>query len=236
MRRIYVAPDLLRAGPVALGSDEAHYVARVLRLEPGAAVELFDGAGRRAAATIVSIARAAVGCQCDAPTADASIAPHRVRCGLPLIKGERLDLALRMLTELGVAEVALVQCARSVPRDGPGAGRGERLTRVVRAAARQCGRSDFPRIDGPLALAEFAASAPGARWYGEVTAADVRARRQRLAADGQPVTLCTGPEGGFTDEETALLQGAGFAPLGLGPHVLRAETAAVVAAALALAG
>ena len=50
------------------------------------------------------------------------------------------------------------------------------------------------------------------------------------------VTLCTGPEGGFTAAETAQLQAAGFAPLRLGPHVLRAETAAVVAAALAMAG
>lgn len=236
MRRIFVAPELLQAGPVALGPDEAHYVARVLRLAPGARVELFDGAGRRATASLTSVGRAAVCCECGVATIDPVAAPRRVRSGVPLIKGERLDLALRMLTELGVAEVALVECARSVARDHPTAGRGERLERVVRAAARQCGRSQLPRIEGPLSLAAFVATADGVRWYGEVAASRPAGQPARLAADGQAVTLCTGPEGGFTDDETALLQAADFKPLGLGPYVLRAETAAVVAAALALAG
>ncbi|MBN2361824.1 MAG: 16S rRNA (uracil(1498)-N(3))-methyltransferase [Deltaproteobacteria bacterium] len=236
MRRIFVTPEQLRAGSITLGPDEAHYVARVLRLEPGAAIELFDGAGRRAAATVTAVGRGDVHCDCGAPVSDLLSAIRAVRCGLPLLKGERLDLAVRMLTELGVAEIVLLVCARSVPRDAPGSERVERLRRVARAAARQCGRPQLPRIDGPLTLVAFAASASGSKWYGESVGNQARECAQWPDPGERAVTLCTGPEGGFTAAETVQLQAAGFAPLRLGPHVLRAETAAVVAAALALAG
>src|ERR1700733_1167147 len=98
--RIFVAPEALVAGEVVVRGDEHHYMGRVRRARVGEAVELVDGAGRRAQATIVRISEADTVLLVDAVAAIAD-APPRIRVVLPLIKGDRMDTCLEKLVEVG---------------------------------------------------------------------------------------------------------------------------------------
>jgi 16S rRNA (uracil1498-N3)-methyltransferase len=230
MRRVFVSPPELRPGELLLDVEEARYVARVLRLAAGDRVELFDGAGRRAGAELLAVDRREVRCLASAVVEDPPPPGPRLTSLVPLLKGERLDLCLRMLTELGVHAVQLVSCERSVVQPDDEDARLARLQRVVLAAARQSGRAQVPPIAPCVALAEAVAQVEGPAWFGDVAASAEGAPLPGLA-DVDRAWVCTGPEGGFGEAERALLLARGLQPLRLGPHVLRAETAAVVALA-----
>lgn len=239
MRRLHVSADLLRTGEVELVGDQAHYLGRVLRLTAGDEVELFDGQGRRARAVLLALGRRSVRCRVDELEVERSRPAWRLCCALPLIKGDRLDLAVRMLTELGADAIDLLTCARAVVKaEAHGTARVERLQRVAVAAARQCGRVSVPRIEAGLELCDYAERAQGLKLLGAIDGDQRAVERVEVAAvvgvEPAVVSVCTGPEGGFTALEADLLYTAGFAPLCLGPYVLRAETAAVVAAGCAL--
>src|SRR4029079_3681893 len=154
----------------------------------------------------------------------------RLTVACSLTKGQKPELAVQKLTELGVDRIMLVQAARSVVQwdDAKVSAAFTRLARVAREAAMQSRRSRIPVVDGPLAPAELT------RFPGLVVA----------AVDGVPATalvdppggewvVAIGPEGGFDDHE---LRAFSSAPrVAVGPFVLRAETAAIAVAA-ALAG
>src|SRR5437868_2713908 len=106
MLRIFVAPELLTAGEIAVRGDEHHYLAHVRRARPGDPVELLDGAGRRAAATIVRVGDGDTTLLAAAPAAIAA-APPLVRALLPLIKGDRMDSAIEKLVEVGVDAIVV---------------------------------------------------------------------------------------------------------------------------------
>jgi 16S rRNA (uracil1498-N3)-methyltransferase len=142
-----------------------------------------------------------------------------------LTKGDHPEWAVQKLTEAGVDRVVLMTTERCVVRWAPAAtGRHlERLRDVARQAAMQSRRAWLPAIEGPLSFAE-------------VVAGDGRGASALAVPGGRPLTLATptvliGPEGGWTDAEL----GSGPDHVGLGPHILRAETAALAAGVL-LAG
>lgn len=229
VRRLY-APSLPeQGGVVALGEAPSRH-ARVLRLGVGDEVELFDGQGSVAAAHIESMGDE-VQCKATVPV-PTEVRQTRVVLMLAIPKGSKLDDCVRMATELGADEVALVQAERSVPRwDAERArSRIERLTRIAAEASAQCERADIPMIVGPKSCAEHLAALP----------ADVRGvvfgarATDALVIDRTPeqVWCAVGPEGGFSDTELAAFQAAGFARASLGKWVLRVDTA--VAAALTI--
>ncbi|HNX51845.1 MAG TPA: RsmE family RNA methyltransferase, partial [Thermoanaerobaculaceae bacterium] len=108
--------------------------------------------------------------------------------------------------------------------------RVERWQRLAEAAVAQCGRSRAPLVSPPRPIAEFVATAEGRRVVADPAAPVV----PRLAG-ARSLTVLVGPEGGFTAGEVAAALAAGFQPLGLGPRILRAETAALAATAVATA-
>lgn len=225
--RIFVDPARLAAGELVISGDEHHYLARVRRARTGDPVELVDGAGRRAAATIARIGDADTTLSVAAPEAIAARPPH-VRVLLPLIKGDRMDTALEKLVEVGVDAIVVWPSERSVVRLEPDR-RDARLAKyqaAVQAAARQCGRAQVPSVTWADSLALALAALPeGARFVLDPTSDGV------LSPDGaSDVTFVSGPEGGLSPREHETL--LGFTPVGLGPRVLRAETAPVVAVAL----
>lgn len=226
--RIFVDPARLAAGELVIDGDEHHYVARVRRARTGDALELVDGEGRRAAATIVRIGDAETTLSVAAPEEIAAKPPH-VRVLLPLIKGDRMDTALEKLVEVGVDAIVVWPSARSVVRL-EAERRDARLAKyqaALHAAARQCGRAQVPSVTWADSLATALAALPaeGARFVLDPTSDGV------LSADGaSDVTFVSGPEGGLSPRELEIL--LGFTPIGLGPRVLRAETAPVVAVAL----
>src|SRR5438093_908078 len=144
-----------------------------------------------------------------------------------LLKGAKMDLVIEKAIELGVRRVAPV-----VSRHAVGLGvRLERWRRIAVAAAEQCGRTSVPPVDAPLPLAELVrAPWSGLRliaWEGE---RDVPLAA--LPARTDAVVILIGPEGGFAAEEVAAARAHGFRSVRLAPRVLRAETAAIAAAAL----
>ena len=224
--RIFVAPPLV-AGELSITGDEHHYLHRVRRARPGDSLELVDGEGHRAAAVIDRITGEATVVRAGIPERVADARP-RVRALLPLIKGDRMDTCLEKLVEVGVDEIVLWPAARAVVRLEP-ARRDARLAKyraALQAAARQSGRASVPSITAADSLAAAAALATGARLV-----LDPSAERTAIAP-ADDVTIISGPEGGFAPEELDALAAAGFTSLGLGPRVLRAETAPVVAIAL----
>jgi 16S rRNA (uracil1498-N3)-methyltransferase len=224
--RIFVAPPLV-AGELSITGDEHHYLHRVRRARPGDSLELVDGEGHRATATIDRITAEATVVRAGIPERVVDALP-RVRALLPLIKGDRMDTCLEKLVEVGVDEIVLWPAVRAVVRLEP-ARRDARLAKyraALQAAARQSGRASVPSISAVDSLAAAAALATGARLV-----LDPSAERTAIAP-GDDVTIISGPEGGFAPEELDALAAAGFTSLGLGPRVLRAETAPVVAIAL----
>jgi len=225
--RIFVDPAALAAGELSVRGDEHHYLARVRRARPGDAVELVDGAGRRAAATIARIGDTATTLVADPPE-EITARPPFVRALVPLIKGDRMDDCIEKLVEVGVDAIVVWPAARSVARLDH-ARRDARIVKyaaIARAAARQSGRARVPPVTGVDHLDAALAALPAGLRLVLHPASDATL----ATGDASDVTIISGPEGGLSPDELEHL--AGFTPAGLGPRVLRAETAPVIAVAL----
>jgi 16S rRNA (uracil1498-N3)-methyltransferase len=230
----------LTAGPldttVDVDAERAHYLSNVLRRRPGDAVVVFDGDGRSVPATLQSHGRRGGVLALRGVVAEEAPPVPRLGVALALVKGAALDQAVREVTELGASDIALVASERAERRaEGERADNLRRhLEGVARAACEQCGRDRLPRIAPPLPLPDFlatsAATAGCVRWVLVPGAPPPAAG----ALDGcATFTVLSGPEGGFSAAEAAAAEAAGFVPVGLGPRILRAVTAPVVALALA---
>jgi 16S rRNA (uracil1498-N3)-methyltransferase len=224
--RIFVAP--LVAGDHVVRGDEHHYLARVRRAAAGDTVELVDGAGSRAQAIIVAIGETETSLRVSAVETIPDVLP-RIRALVPLIKGDRMDTCLEKLVEVGIDEIVVYPAARAVVKlDGE-----RRTSRIahyqaaLQAAARQSGRASIPTIAAVDSLASAIAALPA----GVRLVLDPSAERGALPT-GADITIISGPEGGFAPAELDTLAAASFLSMGLGPRVLRAETAPVIAVAL----
>lgn len=233
-RRLFV-PELPAAGGgVTLPRESIEHV-HVLRLAVGAELELFDAHGRQAAATLATLARDRVECLAE-PATLANVRGERLTLVVCLPKAAQLESIVRMSTELGVSQVHLASSERTVPKLAPDGSKLERLRRIAREACAQSGAARPPALLGPAPLATCVAAAPDAA----VKLAFWERATAPLPAAGSGAFSCPevwaviGPEGGLSDAEAAQLEAAGFTLTSLGTHILRAETACVVIAALLL--
>lgn len=230
VRRLY-APDLPPSGGlVVLGEGSSRHV-RVLRLVRGDEVLLFDGLGHAAMASIQSVGSSVM---CEAGERfESDTRSARVVLMLAIPKGAKLEECVRMATELGVDEIALMRAERTVPRWDPDRARSrlERLIRISAEASAQCERNDIPIIHPPVPCRQWLQRVPSDA-FGVVFAARAEGS---LRLDRTPSQLwcAIGPEGGFTEAEVTSFEQAGFAVASLGSWILRVDTA--VAAALTLA-
>ena len=232
MHRLYVPPGQLAGAPrVKLTADQSRHLLTVLRLVPGAEIEVFDGAGGRFRAVLagqeleIGARLAADGRKTDVVLAQA------------LAKGEKMDLIVQKATELGVTRIVPLAADRAVVRLDAhrGKSRAERWRRIAQEASRQCGRADVPRIDEPMAWDGVFALARGEDRRALLLDPEERQLRLGAAARGvSKLLLAVGPEGGFSAEEKAAAAQATFVPVGLGPLVLRSETAGLAAVAVVL--
>jgi 16S rRNA (uracil1498-N3)-methyltransferase len=213
---------------VRIDGSDGHHLARARRVRAGEAITAADGAGAWRAYEVTAVTGGEVTLHATGePQGEPQLTP-RLEVAFALTKGVKPEQVVRQLTELGVDRVQPVVADRSVARPDP-SGRGgsgaERLRRVAREAAMQCRRAWLPAIGAPVPVAELA----GRR--GLVVADRTGADAAGLPDPGpQGWTLLVGPEGGLAPTE---LEALGAAPrLAVGPHVLRAETAAVAAAAV----
>lgn len=232
--RFYVDEPLCSGAELALPPGAARHV-QVLRLQPCAAVTLFDGRGGEFDATVTHMGRSdvrvAVGRREDTGALRELARPVTLALGMPA--NERMDALVEKATELGVAAIVPLVCERSVLRL-----QGERAEKklahwrgVAVAACEQSGRTRLPALGPVAALPAWLQSLPspkaGARWLLSLaSAAAPLAHAVAALSDAHaPVLVLSGPEGGLSPNEEALAIAAGFTPVGLGRRVLRADTA-----------
>ncbi|MCU1353069.1 MAG: rRNA methyltransferase [Acidimicrobiales bacterium] len=198
----------------ALDVGDRHHLARVLRVRVGDRLTIGDGRGAWRDAIFTADEPEPVG-----EVVRVARPSPAIGVGFALVKGQKPELVVQKLTEVGVDDIRPFTAARSVVRWDPGKADAalDRLTRVARSAAMQCRRAWLPEVAPVCSFAEVAASPGAAR-------AD---RGGRPPALERPLIL-VGPEGGWAPEELAV----DLPVVGLGGPVLRAETAAIVAGAL----
>ncbi|MFT3913812.1 MAG: 16S rRNA (uracil(1498)-N(3))-methyltransferase [Anaeromyxobacteraceae bacterium] len=233
-RRVFLPPAALHGDHAVLTPEARHHLVDVLRLLPGEAIEVFDGQGGAWDGTLApGLDVLALG-----PRREAARPGADVRLLVALAKGEKMDLVVQKTTELGVTAVVPFEAERSVVRlEGERAEeRARRWRRIAEEAARQCGRADVPDVLAPRSLAKALAAIPAgfALHVFHVEAGEAAGSKPPAAA-APGHALVVGPEGGLTAGEVAACLAAGARPATLGPRVLRAETAAIVAVALAQA-
>jgi 16S rRNA (uracil1498-N3)-methyltransferase len=231
-----VPPGELTAPVVTLSGPEGHHAAAVRRLRTGERADVSDGAGTLAEGVVTAVGKDSVTLEVRATRAVPAPQPRLVVVqALP--KGDRGELAVELMTEVGVDAVVPWSAERSITRwQGD---RGERALAKWRAtareAAKQSRRAWLPEIAEPAttaAVAKLASAAASAI----VLEADGGVKLHELALpDGGDIVLVVGPEGGISPAERAALRAAGAIEARLGPTVLRTSTAGAVAAATILA-
>lgn len=215
-----------------LPEPSAHHAREVLRLRAGAAVRVFDGEGAEFEAVLDEVTRRAVTARVTGAATPRPESPLRLVLALSPLKGDRLELVIQKATELGVAEVWPVITARTDAAARPAlqGSRQERWEKVASGASEQCGRAVVPLL-APTMTFEGLLRAPfdGRRIaFLETPGQPVLAREPRP----QAALALVGPAGGFEAWEAKSLLAAGFEAAGLGPRILRAETAALAAVTL----
>jgi 16S rRNA (uracil1498-N3)-methyltransferase len=228
--RIHCHSPLHAGAEIELPPDASRHV-QVLRLQPGAALTLFDGRGGEWSAEVLAMGRKTVSARVGRhrPVERELRTPVTLALGMPA--NERMDALVEKATELGVAAIVPLVCERSVLRVA-----GERAERkaahwqaVAAAACEQSGRNRLPRIEAPQPLRDWlAAGAPAATLRLVLSLADDARPLPACLADAgatAAVTVLSGPEGGLSPAELAAAALAGFAPVTLGARVLRADTA-----------
>ncbi|HEX9584030.1 MAG TPA: 16S rRNA (uracil(1498)-N(3))-methyltransferase [Gammaproteobacteria bacterium] len=227
--RLYVDARLATGETISVAGEPARYLGKVLRLEAGARIVLFNGNGGEYEATIIRMQSGRAEISLGEFAEPARESPLRITLAQGLSRGVRMDFMIQKAVELGVAAVAPIATARSVVRlDGPRLERRRLHWRgVAISACQQCGRTRLPEILPPQSLRELLESdTGGARLVLSPTAT---ATIDAAKAIESRVTLLVGPEGGLEDAELAAAVGAGYRPTRLGPRVLRTETAALAA-------
>lgn len=226
-RRFFV--DAVRGGLAELRGDEARHLTRVLRAEAGVRYEISDNQS----AYLAEIAEARgdrVVFRVLEPIASPDL-PVRITLVAALIKFDRFEWMIEKATELGVERMLPVETARSEKGLFEASGkRTERWIRIARESSQQSRRVRAPEIL-PAVRMEASLGVPVTYryWLEETSAPALLSRLPASPVPSASVALFIGPEGGWTDAERTQAIAAGWQPVSLGPLVLRAETAAIVA-------
>ena len=229
--RFYCALAPTAGQTVTLPAETFHHAIRVRRLRVGDELILFAGDGHEANARLIAIHRDAADAAVSAVTDTDRESPLHVTLLQGLSAGDRMDYTLQKAVELGVAAIAPITTQRSVVRlDRERADkRAAHWRQIVIGACEQSGRNRIPEVLPVVSLTAGLTAVAATQRF--VLSFDGGARLRDLAAPTGPIALLAGPEGGLTADEERAARDAGFAPLALGPRVLRTETAAVAALA-----
>jgi 16S rRNA (uracil1498-N3)-methyltransferase len=231
--RVHVDAALAPGARVTLAGAATAHLRRVLRLEAGDTVTLFNGDGADYPSRIAAFGQGSA----EAEVADRVSARAESPLAITLMQGiartERMDLVVQKATELGVAAIVPVAMARGVVRLDAAA-RARKLAHwqgIAISACEQCGRARIPGVAEPRALEAFLADPPpdGTQL---LLSPDAQVSLAAVAQGATSIALLIGPEGGLEDAERLAAIAAGWRACRLGPRVLRSETAAIAAIAV----
>ena len=222
----------LAEGECLLEDNLAHYVGRVLRLAPGAPVQIFNGSGQEWPGEVLAVGKREVRVRLDAAVPGVPESPLKVHLGQAMSRGERMDWAIQKAVELGVSEITPLFTERcEVKLQGERADKRQaHWQQIAVSACEQCGRSVVPVVHAPLALGAWLADLPC-----DLKLVLHHRTEQSLESLAPPAQLglLIGPEGGLSADEIQQAEQSGFKAARFGPRVLRTETAPVVALTLA---
>ncbi|WP_428100037.1 16S rRNA (uracil(1498)-N(3))-methyltransferase [Candidatus Rariloculus sp.] len=231
--RLFIDEDLSR-NVVPIGSREAHYLGHVLRLKQGDRVVVFNGRGEERLAAISSLAKRRPELTITAnlePLAEPKLDLILIQA---LVKGEAMDTIVQKAAELGVRTLYAVKTDFSVIKldDERVPRRVAHWNKVAQSACEQSGRHRPPEISVAVSLAQCLDRLPP-RGIRIVCQPDSTTDPARLDREAESVSVLVGPEGGLSETDLDIIDNAGFTRTGLGPRVLRADTAAIAACSLA---
>jgi 16S rRNA (uracil1498-N3)-methyltransferase len=222
-KSIYL-PDPFQGRTVRIIGDE-HQHLRVSRAQPGEMVDVFDGRGSHWRGEVLRVDKKGADVRVNGrievppPTKETWLAQA-------LIKADAFEWILEKAVEIGVTRIVPFRASRSNVRERD---RTTRWSRILVEAAKQSKRYHLPRLDVAASFEDVLAMDAGSRiFFAEGTPSGL-ASHLPLSS---PALVVIGPEGGWTDDERTRAERAGFMMVGLGTHILRSETAAIVAAGL----
>lgn len=237
--RIFVAPEQIKDGLVAVKGPDVGHLSRVLRLGPGDALTVLDGRGKSYEAVIEAVRKGEIVCSIVQELPAPQRPPIRVTLVQGLPKGDKMDFIIQKGTELGVSRVIPLICRRTVVRleDSGVNKKRERWQRIACEAASQCGRPDVPEVDTPAAWGPVLAGLPERAaalilWEEEKDLSLKEFLRENSSS--REIVVFIGPEGGFAGEEIVQARERGVRPVTLGPRILRTETAGLAVLTMVL--
>jgi 16S rRNA (uracil1498-N3)-methyltransferase len=237
MPRFFVPAKNIRGGQGFLEGPELVHLRRVLRLKAGDHIIVFSAADQEHEAVIAQLSEERCEFEILRSWRAATESSFRVTLAVGLTKGDKMDFVVEKATELGAQAIVPFASEFSVPRldESKVAARIARWNKIALSAVKQCGRTHPPEIYSlssfdALMKAEWNDSLKLFFWERE-RAQSLQAMREK-SKQAQAALIVIGPEGGFSDGETGLAENHGFERVHLGPRILRAETAAIVALSL----
>jgi 16S rRNA (uracil1498-N3)-methyltransferase len=237
MHRFFVRPENISGDNIVLRGTDVSHIRTVLRLSQGDRIQVLDGLGNRYFVELTDVKAKEVHGRVESKEKYQTESPLAIQMGMALLKGNKFDPVLRKAVELGVHIVAPLRTERCVVKvDRTDATKKvARWQRIAEEAAKQSGRSHLPTISPEIHTVE---SFCREHQNTEIKLIFWEEEEARRLADVTPQTVprsiafLTGPEGGFTPSEIQAAHQYGFQPITLGPRVLRAETAPIVALSL----
>jgi 16S rRNA (uracil1498-N3)-methyltransferase len=236
--RFFVPASSFEGELVRLSREQAHQVHQVLRLGPGDTVVVLDDRGAEYEVTLTAVGpKEAIG---RVVSTRPAVGEPKVQLTLfqSLLIREKFEWVLQKTTEVGVTQIVPVLTARGLVRTKQiEENKLDRWQRILTEAAEQAHRGRIPRLEPVVPFADVFARFVGFDRVLVAAPSETVSLREALRGIGRPdpaIALLIGPEGGFTEEEVALAREKSAIAVGLGPRILRTETAAIVACALIL--
>ena len=239
MHTFYVPPPQIQSDIATITDSEHHHLRNVLRTAPGETIRIIDGQGNVYTAELLDT-------DTNRLLSEARILTHEFYPKVPhsltlfqgLPKNDKMELILQKTTELGITQIVPMYSEHALQK--PSQNRFERWQRVVVSATKQCQRAWFPELCSPQT---FEASLAQLQAFSLCLLFNPNPEQEsrtphiksvlREALQATAVALLIGPEGGFSDHEVAAAIESGCVPVTLGANILRTETAAIVAVAIA---
>lgn len=232
MPRFPIKQSQIKNGQATVSGSDYRHIVKVLRLQIGDEITLFDESGTEHLGTIKKITtkeiRVAIA-ESKVVETESKLYIHLLQ-GIP--KGDKMDLIVEKTTELGVKTIVPVITERSQVRETK---KSMRWQRIATESSKQCGRVTPPEIHEPVSFKEALELNKDSGLYiilYEKYKVKLKDTLKNFSGAPTDITLFIGPEGGFSEEEAKIAQERGFIRSGLGPRILRTETASIVAIAV----
>ncbi len=230
MKRLFLEPEKILRDRAIIDGTNVRYLTNVLRSSIGDELTLLDGLGKGYKGKIVSIGRDKIDVQITKAFEINTESSLDITIAQGIPKADKMEIIIQKATELGVKKIVPLITQRAVVRTKKPV-RLERWSKIATSSAQQSGRSKIPLIDSITGYKEFLSrELSGVKmifYEGRVKKGIKEFLRELTAV--KEITFLVGPEGGFTEEEVGMAIKKGFTPVGLGPRILRTETAGITA-------